>query len=238
MNLVIDKGNTCSKVAVFDGEKMIFCQREEILSIPYLESMFRQFQISNAILSTVSGIDGSILDFLSSQCNFTLFTVKTPMPIKLAYVTPETLGSDRLAAVLGAYFLNPQENFVVIDCGTCITYEVFVDNCYLGGNILPGMQMRFKALSSGTAGLPMVNPQEGDLLFGKDTISAIRAGVQNGIVYEMEGFITAIQERFGKLNVFLTGGDCHFFEKCLKNRIFAVENLTLIGLNELIEHNA
>ena len=135
MNLIIDKGNTRSKIAVFNGGEIVFIQKTTFLSCSFLEHLFQQYPIRNAILSTVSGIDSSVLDFLYLRCNFINFSVETPMPIKLSYATLKTLGSDRLAAVLGAYFLKPQENFIVIDCGTCITYEVFVDNCYLGGNI-------------------------------------------------------------------------------------------------------
>ena len=238
LNLVIDKGNTCSKIAVFDDTEIVFFQKTNLLSCAFFESIFQKYPICKALLSTVSGVEDSVLEFLSQKCNLTVFSTKTTMPIKIAYTTPNTLGCDRLAAVLGAFFLRPHENFIVIDCGTCITYEVFVDGTYLGGSILPGMQMRFRALNSYTEALPLVQPEKNDLLFGEDTISAIRTGVQNGIVKEIDGFIAAIKERFGDMSVFLTGGDCLFFEKCLKNRIFAVENLTLIGLNGLIKYNA
>ncbi len=238
MNLIIDKGNTRSKIAVFNGGEIVFIQKTTFLSCSFLEHLFQQYPIRNAILSTVSGIDSSVLDFLYLRCNFINFSVETPMPIKLSYATLKTLGSDRLAAVLGAYFLKPQENFIVIDCGTCITYEVFVGGCYLGGCILPGMEMRFRALNNDTEGLPIVKPQATDDFFGNETTTAIQTGVQNGIVYEIEGFLSRIREQYGNLDIFLTGGDALFFEKYLKNRIFAVENLTLIGLNGLIEYNA
>jgi len=238
MNLIIDKGNTRSKIAVFKGEEIVFIHKTDVLSCSFLERLFRQYPIHNAILSTVSGIQESVLNFLHSQCKFINFSVEIPMPIKLSYATLKTLGSDRIAAVLGAYFFKPQENFIVIDCGTCITYEVFIGGCYLGGCILPGMDMRFRALNSYTVGLPIVKPQANDELFGNDTIISIRTGVQNGIVYEIEGFLSRIKDQYGDLDVFLTGGDALFFEKCLKSRIFAVENLTLIGLNGLIEYNA
>ncbi len=238
MNLVIDKGNTCSKVAVFSAGEIVCLQKTADLSCEFLKTFFEKYAIQRTILSTVSDVEPSVVTWLKEQASVLCFSHATPLPFAVAYRSKETLGVDRLAAVMGATILQPDTNFIVVDCGTCITYELFVDGTYLGGSILPGMEMRFEALHRQTAKLPRVTPECVDLLFGDDTRSSILTGVQNGIVYEIDGFIDAARTKFGDLTVFLTGGDGVFFEKCLKNRIFAAENLTLIGLNGILEYNA
>ncbi len=238
VNLVIDKGNTCSKVAVFSDGEIVCLQKTTDLSCEFLSTIFQKYTIQKTILSAVSDVEPSVLEWLRERGSLLCFSHATKLPFAVAYRSKETLGVDRLAAVMGATILQPNTNFVVVDCGTCITYELFVEGEYLGGSILPGMEMRFEALHRQTAKLPRVAPEHIDMLWGDDTRTSILIGVQNGIVYEIDGFINAVRKKFGDLTVFLTGGDAVFFEKYLKNRIFAAENLTLIGLNGILEYNA
>lgn len=238
MNLVIDKGNTCSKVAIFDGNRLVCVHREAYLTVTLLEKLFAQYAIERTIVSTVSGLECEVEGYLRSHAVYVAFPDYASMPIRFAYEPLSALGADRVAAVLGAYFYSSERSFVSIDCGTCITFDVCVDGCYKGGCILPGMQMRYTALREHTKLLPIVEPAEHCELYANNTVGAIRAGVQGAIVYEIDGFISAVRAENGDLPVFLTGGDALFFDKWLKNRIFAVENLTLLGLNGVINYNA
>jgi type III pantothenate kinase len=149
------------------------------------------------------------------------------------------LGRDRLAAAVGANELFPDQNLLIIDAGTAITYDLISENNeFLGGNISPGLEMRFKALNQFTGKLPLVDQADEDDLFGKTTTSAIRCGVQNGVLYEMDQTIELFNENYQNLQIIMTGGDSNFFDRKLNYTIFVHFNLTLIGLNRILEYNA
>ncbi len=196
-------------------------------------------QLCRAILSSVKPVDDEILQFLSG--NFDLFIELdhlTNLPIENLYETPETLGKDRIAAAVGASELFPDQNLLIIDAGTAITYDLVSEkNQFVGGNISPGMEMRFKALNHFTGKLPLVSCSNEFNLIGTNTTDAIRAGVQNGIVYEIEQTIEVFSRNYQNLQVVLTGGDSVFLAKKLDDSIFVHLNLTLIGLNRILEYN-
>jgi len=197
-------------------------------------------QMTQAILSSVKSVDDEILQFLSG--NFDLFIAldhQTELPIENLYETPETLGKDRLAAAIGANELFPDQNLLVIDAGTAITYDLVSEkNQFVGGNISPGLQMRFNALNHFTGKLPLVSYSDEFQSIGKNTTDAIRAGVQNGILYEIDRTIDLFNRNYQNLQIVMTGGDSIFFDKKLNYSIFVHFNLTLIGLNRILEHNA
>lgn len=163
---------------------------------------------------------------------------KTPVPINNRYLTPETLGFDRLAAAVGAATVYPGANVLAIDAGTAITYE-FVDaqNNYRGGNISPGMEMRFRALHHFTGKLPMIESKMPVSFLGNTTSEAIKAGVIEGMIFEIDGYINTLKKSHHDLKIIITGGDAIFFDKKLKNSIFVNLNLTLHGLNRILRHN-
>ena len=165
-------------------------------------------------------------------------THETPVPIKNLYKTPETLGADRLAAVIGANAIRPNRDLLIIDAGTCITFD-FIDKHgqYHGGNISPGMEMRLKALHAFTAKLPEVTADGETPTYGDSTETAIRAGVYHGIAFEIEGYIRQLQKNYPQLLVFLTGGDRFSFDTNLKSSIFADSFLVLKGLNRILAYN-
>jgi type III pantothenate kinase len=165
-------------------------------------------------------------------------TADTPLPFHNRYATPATLGKDRLAGIAGAYARFPAQNCLVIDAGTCITYDVLTAaGDFIGGNISPGIGLRFRALPVFTAGLPLVQPGEMSGTLGNSTESAIRNGVQLGALLEVEGVIARMRGEWDKLNVLLTGGDADFFAKNLKTLIFANPDLVLEGLNKILNYN-
>jgi type III pantothenate kinase len=163
---------------------------------------------------------------------------KLPLPITIKYATPETLGVDRIAGVCGAQQKFPGEPCLVIDAGTCITYDfINHDGEFLGGAISPGMMMRFQAVHTFTSKLPLVSRPEKVVLIGDSTETCIQSGVIHGIVEELNGTIRRYQEEFAGLRVILCGGDARFFENNLKGAIFAVPELVLSGLNSILNYN-
>jgi type III pantothenate kinase len=242
MNLVLDLGNSYGKIAVCEGSNVIESAVYDRISsreISYFNT--RYGGIRGVIVSSVVNDSREMIDYLGSLFDTCIeLNHNTPIPIVNRYRTPETLGYDRIAAAVGAYTIYPGKTVLVIDAGTAITYDVVTsEGEYLGGNISPGMEIRFKSLNKYTNRLPhLERPVESPPLVGSSTREAIQAGIVNGILFEMDGFISAISQDHPKLQVVLTGGDAKYFEGKLKSSIFVHLNLNLIGLNRILEHNA
>jgi type III pantothenate kinase len=193
----------------------------------------------NIILSSVAGVMPAHLEQqAATQFYYLPLKNQTPLPFKNLYRTPLTLGIDRLAAVAGALASFPAQNCLVVDAGTCMTYELLTAQAeYLGGNIAPGIAMRLKAMHAFTAKLPEVSKGETEDWVGYSTESALRNGAQWGAAFEIEGTIARLQGKFSPLTVILTGGDAIFLAKMLKSQIFVLPDLVLIGLNKILNHN-
>jgi type III pantothenate kinase len=241
LNLVIDIGNSLTKVAVFDFGKIVQTICMEELTIARLVDLKLIYpDLNHAILSSVADVDVNLLKFIKTEYNlFVEFTHQTPVPIENLYESKETLGLDRLAAAVGGNSLFPGKDLLVIDSGTAITYDLIdKNNRFLGGNISPGLKTRFRALHQFTKKLPEIEVADQWPLIGKTTEEAIRAGVQNGIIFEIDGMIDHIRKDLPECQVILTGGDSFFFDKKVKNTIFVKFEITLIGLNRILEYNA
>ena len=239
MDIVIDVGNSGAKAALFEGGQLREHLRFEALQPEVLKPLFERYAVERGLLSTVVALPDKTLSFLNDSLNgFHLFDDVAHTPLTIDYRTPDTLGKDRIAAAVGAEYLRPDEELLVIDAGTAITFDrVTASGCYKGGNISPGMKMRFDALHTLTDKLPLID-ENGELpLLGSSTETAIRSGVVQGICYEMDGYIDALRGEIGSLSVFLTGGNAFYFEAKLKNRIFAEPNLVLIGLYRILLYN-
>lgn len=237
--LCIDQGNSSTKMGVFVDNKLLETESFKLLGKAEIDSIFDQHVITATILSSVAADTDSTIDLLKNRTGeLIVLDHKTPLPIKNCYASPETLGKDRLAAVVGAASLKPNSNLLVIDAGTAITYDfVNKNNEYLGGNIAPGIHMRLKALHEFTGKLPLVELDLSSPLLGYDTRSAISSGVLQGMIFEIDGYITYLNIKYSELSVFLTGGDTFYFARKLKNTIFAEKNLVLIGLNRILQFN-
>lgn len=241
INLVIDIGNTRTKLALFNQHDLMFNVPVEHLTVNHIQMLkYEHVQMNKAILSSTRKVDEQLVQFLRE--NFEQFIEldhTTRLPIANLYETPETLGKDRLAAAIGANELFPDQNILVIDAGTAITYDlVSANNQYLGGNISPGLQMRFKALNEFTGKLPLVESSNYYPEIGKNTTEAVRAGVQNGILFEIERTIELFANNYPDLRVILTGGDSVFIDQLLNEDVLVHLNLTLIGLNRILEFNS
>lgn len=192
----------------------------------------------NIIVSSVSENPYQVVTWALQAKRKLVLDQTLPLPIINHYATPSSLGVDRLAAVCGAKSLFPKENCLVIDAGTCITYDFIDMNAnYLGGGISPGMAMRFQAMNTFTAKLPLVQPVSRPKLIGTTTESCMQSGVVNGVLGEMNEIIGQYQHEFGDLRVILCGGDAAFFENQMKRVIFAVPELVLNGLNSILIYN-
>ena len=240
MNLVIDMGNTSVKLGLLSsGELKAYLVLPEFRMSELRNFLDENGAPENVILSSVIMKNEELENYLSTNFFLLKLDHKTDLPIKKLYQTPETLGNDRIAAAVGANNLFPSQNVLAIDAGTCIKYDfVNAENQYVGGNISPGIDMRFKSLKAFTAKLPLVSKAEDNELCGGSTEQAIRLGVQLGALEEVKGIINRFKARYGDMNVVLTGGDLPYFVSELKNHIFADPFLTLRGLNVILNHNA
>jgi type III pantothenate kinase len=243
-NLVIDIGNTYIKIAVFKHDELLHTGQYQTVDTALINSFLHDYEVDKAIISSVKKNDTAGWEaLLAEKIQLVYFNTGMTKGIINHYLTPQTLGLDRLAAVIGANYLYPGKDSLIVDGGTCITYDwVDAGGNYFGGSISPGLNMRYKALNYYTSGLPLISAEEtftDD--YGNDTPSAIRSGVQNGIKHELTGFIKSYKKEGRELNIVLCGGDSIFFDTLLKNSIFApcikIEpHLVLKGLNAAI-HN-
>jgi len=238
VNLIIDIGNTQAKVTVSDSTNLYDEYTVVELTVDFLQGLIEEHKVKNSIISSVKKDDLEIESFLEQATHFIKFDSSTPVPVLNKYRTPETLGRDRLAAVVGANYLYPKSNCLVIDSGTAITYDfINASGDYEGGNIAPGLTMRYRALNKFTDKLPLLSANDFFSLLGDSTDSAIINGVQNGMIFELKGYIEAFKLNYDNLKVILTGGDAIFFDKKINNDIFVVSNLVLIGLNRILNYN-
>ncbi len=238
MNLIFDIGNTRTKVGLYSGSRL----RKKLIwdkcDLKTVKAFVKNYKIKNAALSSTANVSQAVENFLQKKYFYIRLNHATALPIQNKYKTPKTLGNDRLAGAVAAFDLFPNQNCLVIDAGTCITYD-FTDakGNYLGGGISPGIRMRLKAMNTFTAKLPLVEQKPLKKFIGNDTQSSLLTGGQMGAIMEIRGFIAAYNKTFGKINIILTGGDANTIAKQLENNIFVNNNLVLHGLNKILNHN-
>ena len=240
MNLIIDVGNTRVKLAVYEKNRQIY---KEVVSkgelLISVEKKINKYpKIDFAIISSVALFSKKEEKELRSLVKLVVLTNKLNIPFLNKYSTPKTLGVDRIALVASASMQFKHENVLVIDAGTCVTFDfINAKNEYLGGAISPGLTIRYEALHNLTAKLPRLKPVDGEFFIGNSTESSIHSGVINGLVNEIDGQIVNYQSNYKDLTVILTGGDTNFLAKRLKSSIFANSNFLLEGLNYILEIN-
>lgn len=244
MRLVIDIGNTRTKIAVFSGRTMFFVQAFENIGIDDIEKLINQFPtIKKVIFSSVGFVDkdkDEIKEFLKQRFSFIEMNNNISLPINNNYLTPLTLGNDRIAGVIGANNLFPENDCLVIDAGTCITLDLIdkIGN-YYGGSISPGINMKYKALNTFTDSLPLIDDKfKVENIIGNDTRSSIISGVINGTLMEIKGFIAYYKKKYPELKILFTGGDANFLHNYFKENTVLEEHLVLFGLNIILDTNA
>lgn len=240
-NLILDLGNTLQKVAIYSGREQKTLFSFTGITAENVRNVLGDLTAHPhaCILSSVIDYDPQIKSFLAGQMRFIELDHTTPLPIQLEYATPETLGKDRIALACAAHARFPGRNALVISAGTAITYDMVDQHgTYLGGAISPGLVTRLRALNTFTGKLPLVELTDIDKLIGKSTEESILSGVVNGTVEEINGIINRYIEQFDNLQVVITGGDHKYLAGKLKSGIFALPNLVLEGLNEILLLNA
>lgn len=239
MNLVVDIGNTRIKLAVFKDNSLleVFISTADNL-IATIQKVIHQYNIESAIISSVAEIPAEVNNFLAEIPAKLILNHQTKVPFYNCYETPQSLGVDRIALVSAAATQYTHQNVLVIDAGTCITYDIInAQKEYFGGAISPGLEMRLKALNMFTNKLPLLPLVDKEFEIGNNTNNSLYFGVINGVVAEIEGFIKYFERNNENLTVVLTGGDTIFLAKRLKNSIFANSNFLLEGLNRILEYN-
>ena len=237
MNAVIDIGNTFAKIGWFKENELIEVQQK--IPVGRLLEILNESRPVEAIFSSTSHQTQPFADALRQQgCQAFELTPQLPVPVKKDYETPQTLGPDRVAAAAGAAALFPGSPCLIIDMGTCVTYDWLSADAVFGGGIISlGLRMRFQAMHSFTKKLPLVEADGFPALIGKNTRQALQSGAVNGLWAEVEGIVARYRAQMGDCKVLLCGGDASFFESRLKKPIFAVPYLVLIGLNRILQYN-
>ena len=239
MILVIDVGNSRIKAAVFEGTMVleIFVFKKIELK-KKIENILKKFQkVSDLVISSVGDVDKEAFLAFESEVKVSFISNTDSFPFENKYSTPKTLGIDRMVLAAGAVLKFPNQNRLVIDAGTCVTYDFIDDkNNYLGGAIAPGLRLRYESLHNYTAKLPLLALENPKNMIGNSTSDSIHSGVVNGLVYEMDGFIEEYKTQYSNFIIILTGGDTDFLAKRLKNTIFANSNFLLESLNQTFQY--
>lgn len=236
MLLTLDVGNSRVKVAVFEHNKQIdlFVFEPENTLKNFKNILKKYPKAQKAILSSVGKLDSAAEKLIQTTLKTEIVSHKTTFPFTNSYATPATLGIDRLVLAAGAVLSYPKKNRLIIDAGTCITYDyIDANDNYIGGAISPGLKIRYKSLNNFTEKLPLLEKKEIENFIGNSTENSIHSGIINGVCYEIDGFITQYLGKFQDLTIILTGGDTDFLAKRLKNTIFANSNFLMESLNLL-----
>ena len=239
MILAVDAGNTRIKSAVFECNTLLdsfIFEKKDIQK--KIKNIFEKYQkISHLVVSSVSDVEKQVFSDLNLGVNIHFVSHQDAFPFHNAYETPHTLGIDRMVLAAGATLQYPSLNRLVIDVGTCVTYDfIDSDDTYLGGAISPGLRLRYEALHQFTAKLPLLVLEEPVHFIAHSTKQSIHSGVVNGLVYEIDGFIAEYKAKYSNFIIILTGGDAVFLAKRLKNTIFANSNFLLESLNQTFQY--
>lgn len=241
MNLIVDVGNTLVKFAIFNNGNLIY---KTSFDLSEFQNQFKTLkkdypELNLAIISSVGKLSKAQIEIVKKDLNVLELNSKLKLPFNNGYTTPSTLGVDRIALVSGAVQQFPNQNVLIIDAGTCITYDfITAENTYLGGAISPGIRLRYKSLNNLTANLPLLETKQPKTITGDSTEASIHSGVVFGVLKEIDGVIDDYRMKYSDLTIILTGGDGKFLSNQLKNGIFANSNFLLEGLNFILDYNS
>jgi type III pantothenate kinase len=239
MNLIIDIGNTSTKVALSAGTVIVKKSRIGSPDPAIIESFIAGQPLEGAIISSVNHDPSGLISYLESRCGRVhRLTWQSRYPFGIDYETPETLGVDRLAAAAGAWFHHPHSDLLVIDAGSALTVDYITGGKYRGGSISPGMSMRFRALHEYTGRLPLLSSGKNFSLPGRSTKDAITGGVVMGMVYEINEYIRTFEERHKNPVTLITGGDSEMIFPLSERKMLLYPDLVTDGLIYLLDTNA
>ncbi|PVX46272.1 type III pantothenate kinase [Flavobacterium sp. 103] len=239
MVLTVDIGNTRIKAAVFEGyntmEIFVFSKDEIQEKIEIILKKYKK--VMYLVVASVGNVDKNLFLCFQKDLDVWFVSNEDAFPFTNNYATPKTLGIDRMVLAAGATLQFQGKNRLIIDAGTCVTYD-FVDemDVYHGGAISPGLRLRYESLHNFTEKLPLLTVESPKYFVGDSTAEAIHSGVVNGLVYEINGFVDEYQSKYSNFIIILTGGDTEFLAKRLKNTIFANSNFLLESLNQIFQY--
>jgi type III pantothenate kinase len=240
MLLAIDVGNTRIKTAVFEENTLLTIVVFENKDLSYqINLILKKFPlIKTLVIANVGKVQINDFTEFENKVEVYFITKDSKFPFHNLYSTPTTLGIDRMVLASGAVIQYPNQNRLVIDAGTCITYDfIDADNNYYGGAISPGIRLRYESLHNYTAKLPLLLKSNPEKIIGESTNESIHSGVVNGIAYEIDGFINSLKVQNANFIIILTGGDAEFLAMRLKNTIFAIPNFLTESLNQIYQYN-
>jgi len=240
MNLAIDIGNTHVKAGWFEKHHLVKVQPRTSLEL--LAAQIRQHPPERSIVSSVSSFTEELREIIPNSNRFVVLDGTTPLPFQNTYRTPTTLGTDRIAAVAGAYAQFPNRNVLVIDAGTCITYDLLTgEGRYVGGSISPGLRMRWQAMHTFTSRLPLVSvdspvASKNISFIGQSTKAGLKSGGLVGMAAEIDQIIRRYADKFAALQVVTCGGDIEYLQPWISSEHTYVPELVLIGLNSIVQY--
>ena len=237
MNLVFDAGNTNLKMGIFDTNDLIYFEHLNNFSSSYFQEIILKYKYIKSVCVSNNANFLSKLPRLCREFDIKHFRIShlTNLPITIDYLTPESLGNDRIALAAGTTKI--KGNKLIIDFGTCITYDLVLDNNFIGGQISPGFDIRLSSLNHYTSNLPKINLEDVDNVIGKNTHECMLIGVIDSVLFEVEKVIEKYKKRFPNIQVIVTGGNLSFVENRIKNINFIRPYLLMEGLNYIIAFN-
>jgi type III pantothenate kinase len=239
MNLIIDTGNSGTKIALFSKGFKTASERYDVLTESIIADLIEKYKPGKAIISSVKEIPSFVTELLAEKVkSFHILSHRSELPFPVDYETPETLGPDRIAAVAGAYRIFNGADVLVIDAGTAITYDLMIGKSYRGGNISPGIETRFRSLHLFTGKLPLLSRSENFSSPGLNTKDAIMAGVIMGVIFEINEYIRTFEEKHKHLKFIITGGDGEFLRERIRKKTHYMPDIVMEGLNYILENNA
>ncbi len=237
-NLIIDEGNTLCKIAVVDKSVVLREVASPDFDLAKATELAKEFAVEQAVVASTRGGGERICALLGEKMERVLhFTSLTEVPIAIHYASRQTLGVDRIATAVWVVCGMGISDALIVDMGSAITFDVVDGGAFKGGNVSPGVAMRFRALHDFTASLPLCEKCDLKQGFGSSTTEAIEQGVMQGILHEIEGYRGAIFEKNREKRTIFCGGDAECFVNRIKNAIFAGRNPMFLGLNKILEYN-
>ncbi|MBR5253946.1 MAG: type III pantothenate kinase [Bacteroidales bacterium] len=241
MKLIIDKGNTRTKIAIYKNEELLSVVAVNSLNITFLSELLTKYKVKSAIFSSVSGTASKeVMSYLEEKTQLYIMSEDLMLPIEINYLPKYSLGNDRIAAIVGGYNKFPKKSVLIIDAGSCITMDfINSEGIYKGGSISLGFQMKSKALNTFTARLPLVEVDFNEVsVCSNNTIDCIKSGIINGTLSEISGMIERyLQEEEREFEIVLTGGDAELISKRINKNFIVERNLVLQGLNMILDYN-
>ena len=240
--IVIDVGNTRVKVGYQSHEDApLEVSYYNHLDSELLSQLIQRYQTSRVIVCSVKHLEFELVSWMKDH-NIHVFDEHTRLGFDTLFTRVSNLGVDRLASVAGALSFGYDRPCMVIDAGTCITYEYINDQKqYVGGGISPGLKMRFQAMNRYTDKLPMIDPDRYRIIpeqYGIDTETAMLSGAFNGFIAEINTFVAHFKNKYPHSDIFICGGDANVIQKFSHHEMILEKHLVLLGLLKILKANA